>query len=475
MISQCRRHGDWKDGPVRDRNIPHHKGMWKTASNYLLAFSAAKIVGQPPPMISNSCLQVSTPQRARKSFLCESYLHIDQWSDVQNTLEYGSGPLSAYLSVDCGVGSEFDHPMVDIFSPHILSAKTRNEEAMYGPFASEYWDACVEELNTLVNKLDAWELVERPSNPDIIIQRSLWAFQCKRLPDGSVKKFKARFCVDGSKQCHGIDYFASWLPVNQVWICWEDTAEGFLGVDIACRPNPTKGEPDQIILTQPGLTKRIIDGLGLHASHTSHHDTPAECSPLPKDVNGSPAIGSFNYASVNGMSLYLSGHSCPEIAFAVHQCARYTFQPTCHHELALIRLGRYLKVTIDKGLILTPSFSSIIPVDCFPDADFAGLYSHEDSEDPHCVRSWTGFVILVANCPILWKSKLQTEIALLTMEAEYVALSHSCKRDFSLSLILLKNWVPPSVSLETKLPASMSRFMKTMWAPSLLLASNPVV
>jgi hypothetical protein len=32
----------------------------------------------------------------------------------------------------------------------------------------------------------------------------------------------------------------------------------------------------------------------------------------------------------------------------------------------------------------------------------------------------------LANCPVLWKNKLQTEIALSTMEEEYVALSTSC-------------------------------------------------
>jgi hypothetical protein len=67
-----------------------------------------------------------------------------------------------------------------------------------------------------------------------------------------------------------------------------------------------------------------------------------------------------------------------------------------------------------------------------PDADFAGLYNHEHPQDPHCVRSWTGYVILLAGCPVLWKSKLQTEIALSTMEAEYVALSQSCKDLFPL-------------------------------------------
>ena len=37
----------------------------------------------------------------------------------------------------------------------------------------------------------------------------------------------------------------------------------------------------------------------------------------------------------------------------------------------------------------------------------------------------TGFVITLANCPLQWVSKLQTEIALSTLHAEYVALSQS--------------------------------------------------
>jgi hypothetical protein len=132
-----------------------------------------------------------------------------------------------------------------------------------------------------------------------------------------------------------------------------------------------------------------------------------------------------NYAAVVGMLLYLSGHSRPDIAFAVHQVARYTFKPTRRHEQALIRIGRYLKGTRDKGLIMSPTDEP--QVDCYPDADFAGLYGHEDSQDPHCARSRTGYVILAFGCPVVWRSNLQTEIALSTMEAEYVALSTACK------------------------------------------------
>ena len=201
-------------------------------------------------------------------------------------------------------------------------------------------------------------------------------------------------------------------------------AAGFLGVDMK------DGKDGSIILTQTGLTERIIDALGLHASCSTKIDTPAEPSPLPKDSNGIPADPTVNYASVIGMLLYLAGHSRPDIAFAVHQCARNTFQPTRKHVNALKRIGRYLKGTRNKGIIMCPM--SKLQVVCYPDADFAGLYNHEDSQDPHCVRSRTGYVILLAGCPVLWKSKLQTKIALSTMEAEYVALSQSCKDLFPL-------------------------------------------
>ncbi len=54
------------------------------------------------------------------------------------------------------------------------------------------------------------------------------------------------------------------------------------------------------------------------------------------------------------------------------------------------------------------------------------MYGHEAMDDPVCVKSRTGYVIMVANCPIMWQSKLQSETALSTMEAEIVALDHSC-------------------------------------------------
>ena len=121
------------------------------------------------------------------------------------------------------------------------------------------------------------------------------------------------------------------------------------------------------------------------------------------------------------MLLYLLGHSRPKLAFSVSQCARYTFHPKMSHEIALKRIGRYLQGTRTKGMIMKPT--NDLNLDCYVDSDFAGLWSFEDDQDPTCVKSRTGFIMLLGGCPLMWSSKLQTEIALSTMEAEYIALS----------------------------------------------------
>ena len=300
--------------------------------------------------------------------------------------------------------------------------------AMRGPFQSEFYHAMREELHTLQNIFNCWTLVTR--TPDMRVLPSTWTFKIKRYPDGTTKKFKARFCVYGNKQVEGIDFDDTFAPVVQwstirtmmilaIKLGWvsaqcditaaflhatipeneyiyvhqprgfhtkdnhvlrlrrslyglrqaprsfftflskrlirqglrqspldpclfiqkdlivivyiddllvyskttaafdsflhnmqnedialrrEGTAEGYLGVDIATDGN-------RITLTQTGLAKRVVTALGLDDKYSRSSPTPAECAPLPKDIDGEPPSGMINYASVVGMLLYLSGHS----------------------------------------------------------------------------------------------------------------------------------------------------------------------
>jgi hypothetical protein len=49
------------------------------------------------------------------------------------------------------------------------------------------------------------------------------------------------------------------------------------------------------------------------------------------------------------------------------------------------------------------------------------------SSDPSTARSRMGYVITCAGCPMHWSSNMQTEIALSTTEAEYIALSQAMR------------------------------------------------
>ena len=53
-------------------------------------------------------------------------------------------------------------------------------------------------------------------------------------------------------------------------------------------------------------------------------------------------------------------------------------------------------------------------------------------------RSRTGYMILLNQCPILWKSVLQTQISQSTLEAEYSALSEALKMFLPVKKLLHK-------------------------------------
>jgi hypothetical protein len=116
---------------------------------------------------------------------------------------------------------------------------------------------------------------------------------------------------------------------------------------------------------------------------------------LPIDNDGDPLQGTYSYPSGIGMLGYI-GHTRPDTGFSTSRCARFTRDTRHSHEKALERIGQNLKLTQDKGLILRPALcdeSGELPIDCYVDADFAGLWGYEDRNDTSCVKSRTGCVL----------------------------------------------------------------------------------
>ena len=147
---------------------------------------------------------------------------------------------------------------------------------------------------------------------------------------------------------------------------FEITVEGdvmaFLGIQFK---HLSGGE---IEMQQIGLIEIVLKETGLQDCNPDK--TPASQKPLGTDKNGPEFAEQWSYSSVVGMLLYLAANSCPEIAYAVHQCARFTHNPKASHRAAVKQICRYIQGTKMNGLILKPSKQ--LTVDCFVDADFAG-------------------------------------------------------------------------------------------------------
>ena len=57
------------------------------------------------------------------------------------------------------------------------------------------------------------------------------------------------------------------------------------------------------------------------------------------------------------------------------------------------------------------------------DAAFACGWGTELGTNPDSVKSRTGYIVEIANCPVIWVSKLQSTVVTSTMESEYTAMS----------------------------------------------------
>ena len=71
----------------------------------------------------------------------------------------------------------------------------------------------------------------------------------------------------------------------------------------------------------------------------------------------------------------------------------------------------------DVGIHFSPN--PIKGFKCYWDANFAGNCNKAGAaHDMSTTKSWSGWVIFYAGCPIIWASKLQSKVALSTTEAE---------------------------------------------------------
>ena len=163
---------------------------------------------------------------------------------------------------------------------------------------------------------------------------------------------------------------------------------------------------------------------------------PPIASPLFKHIDSLPFNQSFNCRSALGIPQCIGNNTHPECAHAINACAHCCVSPRQAHGNVLKKIGRCLKGVLDDGLIIDPKGD--LSLDSHVNADFAGNCNAKEVDDRATVRSRTGFVITLGSVPVLWKSVVQTEIVLSTVEAECIAPSTAMRKLIQLQTVLFE-------------------------------------
>ena len=121
------------------------------------------------------------------------------------------------------------------------------------------------------------------------------------------------------------------------------------------------------------------------------------------------------YRMILGFIGFMVQMTRPDLAFAYCELSKFLSCPGQVHMTQAERCLAYIKGTIDYGITYDrPKYpSKVNRLEAFVDSDYAA--------DPDTRRSVTGYLIILNNGPVAWKSKRQSCVTLSSAEAEFVA------------------------------------------------------
>jgi hypothetical protein len=186
-------------------------------------------------------------------------------------------------------------------------------------------------------------------------------------------------------------------------------ARKFLGIEIEY------GNDGSIKIHQDQYIQQLLDrhGMGECNAVATPLDTTVKLSSIKDDE--APADPQ-EYARIVGGLMFAACVTRPDIACAVGQLSQFLNNPSSTHMHAAKRVLRYFQGTSTLGITYrTPP----LRLQGYSDADWAGNIDTR--------RSTTGYVVMLNNGAIAWRSRLQPTVALSTMESEYMALTEATK------------------------------------------------
>lgn len=183
----------------------------------------------------------------------------------------------------------------------------------------------------------------------------------------------------------------------------------YLGIEVNQREGSTT-------LKQSAYAKKVLEKAGMLNCNSSKYPMEQKLQ-LDKDEGGQ-MINATEYRCIVGILRYLT-HTRPDISYAVGVVSRFMERPTIQHQQAVEHILRYVKGTLDFGLVYKKEGSNRVLFG-FSDSDLAG-----DVVDR---RSTGGICFYLNGSLISWVSQKQRVIALSSCEAEYmVATTAACQ------------------------------------------------
>nr|GEZ14272.1 uncharacterized mitochondrial protein AtMg00810-like [Tanacetum cinerariifolium] len=445
---ECQRmaleHGSLSPDPQCQENVTQADKTVTTLNELDLLFSlmfdellngSSKVVSKSSTVsivdAPNQCQQHTTPLNTHTTpaptcqvpTQVQSFASPENMNQAEMVEEYAQVENDEFINIFCTLTK--DHPLEQVIGNPSQSVRTRRQLESDGEMCMF---ALTEELHQF-NRLDVWELVDRPLCQNVINMKWLWKNKHGFVDPYHLDKV---YCL--KKALYGL---------KQAPRAWYDelsnflVSKGFSKVSIDPTLFITKHRGDLLLVqiyvddiifgsTNPNLSKqfeilmhnkfemsmmgelKFFLGIQIHQSPYGIFINQAKYAQeiLIKHDQ-------MKYRSMVGALMYLTA-SRPNIMHATCYCARYQAKPTEKHLTAVKRIFRDLKDTIHMGLWYPKDTG--FELTAFSDLDHAGCLDSRKSTSG-------GIQFLGGDKLVSWSSKKQDCTSMSSAEAEYVSLS----------------------------------------------------